>query len=116
MAVRHRCAPASVSSSSTFGPCTSGPNAQRPLTAKASHPYLDTRNSFISLLVCVILMTPFSMSSPRPVSRGSATMVSLLRLLGVSAKHCSEEVSTMVSQNVTTGSATLTSTSAARVA
>lgn len=39
-------------------------------------------------------------------------MVSLLRLLGVSAKHRSEDVSTTVSQKATTGSATFTSTSA----
>ena len=45
-------------------------------------------------------------------SSGSAIMVSLLRLLGVSAKHLSDEVSTTVSQKATTGSATLTSTSA----
>ena len=40
------------------------------------------------------------------------SMVSLLRLFGVSAKHLSEDVSTTVSQKATTGSATLTSTSA----
>ena len=45
-------------------------------------------------------------------SSGSAIMVSLLRLLGVSAKHLSEDVSTTVSQKATTGSATFTSTSA----
>lgn len=33
-------------------------------------------------------------------------MVSLFRLLGVSAKHLSEDVSTTVSQKETTGSAT----------
>lgn len=38
-------------------------------------------------------------------------MVSLFFLLGDSAKHLSEDVSTTVSQNETTGSATLTSTS-----
>ena len=39
-------------------------------------------------------------------------MVTLLRLFGVSAKHLREDVSTTVSQKDTTGSATLTSTSA----
>lgn len=39
-------------------------------------------------------------------------MVTLFRLLGVSAKHLREEVSTTVSQKDTTGSATFTSTSA----
>ena len=38
-------------------------------------------------------------------------MVTLLRLLGVSAKHFKLLVSTTVSQKDTTGSATLTSTS-----
>ncbi len=42
---------------------------------------------------------------------GSTIMVSLLRLLGVSAKHLRLLVSTTVSQKDTTGSATLTSTS-----
>jgi hypothetical protein len=42
---------------------------------------------------------------------GSTIIVSLLRLLGVSAKHLRLEVSTTVSQKETTGSATLTSTS-----
>jgi hypothetical protein len=51
------------------------------------------------------------MSSARPRSSGSATMVSLLRLLGVSAKHFSWLVSTTVSQKDTTGSATFTSIS-----
>ena len=46
------------------------------------------------------------------VSRGSAIMVTLFRLLGVSAKHLREDVSTTVSQKETTGSATFTSTSA----
>jgi hypothetical protein len=43
---------------------------------------------------------------------GPHTMVSLLRLLALSAKHLRLDVSTTVSQNDTTGSATLTSTSA----
>lgn len=51
------------------------------------------------------------MSSARPRSSGSATIVSLLRLLGVSAKHLSWLVSTTVSQKDTTGSATFTSIS-----
>ena len=46
------------------------------------------------------------------LSSGSASMVSLLRLLGVSAKQRSEDVSTTVSQKAVTGSATFTSTSA----
>ncbi len=45
------------------------------------------------------------------LSRGSATMVSLFFLLGVSAKQRRDEDSTTVSQKATTGSATLTSTS-----
>ncbi len=51
------------------------------------------------------------MSSARPRSRGSATIVSLFRLLGVSAKHFSWLVSTTVSAKLTTGSATFTSIS-----
>ncbi|MPC12705.1 NudC domain-containing protein 2 [Portunus trituberculatus] len=58
-----------------------------------------------------ICTTSPSMSSARPRSRGSAIMVTLLRLLGVSAKHLREEVSTTVSQKLTTGSATLMSIS-----
>ena len=46
------------------------------------------------------------------LSSGSATIVILFFLLGVSAKHLSEDVSTTVSQKDTTGSATLTSMSA----
>ena len=38
-------------------------------------------------------------------------MVSLFRLLGVSEKHFREDVSTTVSQKLTTGSATFTSIS-----
>ena len=48
----------------------------------------------------------------RTLSRGSAIIVILFFLFGVSAKHLSEEVSTTVSQKDTTGSATLTSMSA----
>ena len=51
------------------------------------------------------------MSSAMPVSSGSASMVSLLRWLGVSAKHLRLDVSTTVSQKDTTGSATFTSIS-----
>mmetsp|Transcript_4272 Transcript_4272/g.8861 ORF Transcript_4272/g.8861 Transcript_4272/m.8861 type:complete len:204 (-) Transcript_4272:237-848(-) len=51
------------------------------------------------------------MSSARPSSSGSAIMVSLLRLFGVSAKHLRALVSTTVSQNAVTGSAVLTSMS-----
>ena len=78
----------------------------------------------------VTCTTSFSISSARPFSRGSAIMVSLFLqgqrsswecrertnpgkstnfLFGVSAKHFSEDVSTTVSQNATTGSATLIS-------
>lgn len=53
-----------------------------------------------------ILTTPPSMSSAKPFSKGSLIMVILLRLLGVSAKHLRDEVSTTVSQNDTTGSDT----------
>ena len=51
------------------------------------------------------------MSFASPLSRGSAIMVSLFFLFGVSAKHFRLDVSTTVSQKVTTGSATFTSTS-----
>jgi len=54
---------------------------------------------------------PFSMSAANPLSSGSAIMVILFFLFGVSAKHFRLDVSTTVSQKVTTGSATLTSTS-----
>lgn len=50
---------------------------------------------------------PDSMSSAKPRSKGSAIIVNLLRRLGVSAKHFKEDVSTTVSQNETTGSATV---------
>jgi hypothetical protein len=43
-------------------------------------------------------------------SKQYLTMVILFLLLGVSAKHFIEEVSTTVSQNVTTGSATCVQT------
>ena len=46
------------------------------------------------------------MSSANPFSRGSAIIVILFFLFGVSAKHFSDEVSTTVSQKDTTGSAT----------
>ena len=42
----------------------------------------------------------------RTESSGEAIMVSLFFLLGVSAKHFREDVSTTVSQNIATGSAT----------
>ena len=51
----------------------------------------------------------FSISSARPFSRGSDIIVILFLLFGVSAKHFKEDVSTTVSQNETTGSATLIS-------
>jgi hypothetical protein len=47
-----------------------------------------------------------SMSSARPLSNGSAIMVILFFLLGVSAKHLRDDVSTTVSQSATEGSAT----------
>lgn len=49
------------------------------------------------------------MSSASPFSSGSAIIVILFFLLGVSAKHLSDDVSTTVSQNATTGSATFIS-------
>ena len=55
---------------------------------------------------------PRSMPSARPRPSGSAIIVSRFFLLGVAAKHCTEEVSTSVSQKVVTGSLTLTSTPA----
>ena len=55
--------------------------------------------------------TSFSMSSERPFSIGSAIIVILFFLFGVSAKHFKLEVSTTVSQKETTGSATLMSIS-----
>lgn len=51
----------------------------------------------------------FSISSARPFSKGSAIIVILLRLFGVSAKHFNDDVSTTVSQKATTGSATFIS-------
>uniref|UniRef100_A0A2M3ZW88 Putative secreted peptide n=1 Tax=Anopheles braziliensis TaxID=58242 RepID=A0A2M3ZW88_9DIPT len=51
------------------------------------------------------------MSSASPFSSGSAIIVILFFLFGVSAKHLSEDVSTTLSQNATTGSATLMSIS-----
>lgn len=59
------------------------------------------------------LIFPLSMSSASPLSRGSAIIVILFFLLGVSAKHFRLLVSTTVSQKATTGSATFTSISAA---
>jgi len=56
-----------------------------------------------------ICTTSFSMSSASPFSSGSAIIVILFFLLGVSAKHLSDDVSTTVSQNATTGSATFIS-------
>ena len=73
----------------------------------------------------VIWTTSFSMSSANPFSKGSAIIVSLFLykyqklinehdnrsylLFGVIAKHFKDDVSTTVSQNATTGSATLIS-------
>lgn len=57
----------------------------------------------------LIFTTWFSISSAKPFSRGSAIIVILFRLFGVSAKHFNEDVSTTVSQKTTTGSATLIS-------
>lgn len=68
--------------------------------------YLVWKNSPRRFLSQLTQTAPASMSSARPRSSGSAIIVSLLRLFGVSAKHFSDDVSTTVSQNDTTGSAT----------
>lgn len=118
----------SVSSTRMLGPVESGPNAQMDLAANKSQSYLLWKNSLnfflrfkngkknysitlwkkfkISYLFQLIWTTPFSMSSANPFSSGSAIIVILFFLLGVSAKHFNDEVSTTVSQKDTTGSAT----------
>mmetsp|Transcript_58992 Transcript_58992/g.123212 ORF Transcript_58992/g.123212 Transcript_58992/m.123212 type:complete len:346 (-) Transcript_58992:1482-2519(-) len=100
-----------VSSTSTLGPSESGPKAHTDLAASTSQSYLLWRNDAWRLRSQVRQMLCASMSSARPFSRGSAMRVSLLRRLGVSAKHLREDVSTTVSQRATEGSAVLISMS-----
>mmetsp|Transcript_1109 Transcript_1109/g.3259 ORF Transcript_1109/g.3259 Transcript_1109/m.3259 type:complete len:215 (-) Transcript_1109:1115-1759(-) len=100
---------AKVSSNKAFAPCFSGPKAHTDLPAMTSHSYLSSRYFPILFLGHSMSTTPFSMSSANPLSKGSATIVSLFLLLGVSAKHLIAEVSRTVSVKETTGSATLTS-------
>mmetsp|Transcript_20010 Transcript_20010/g.60456 ORF Transcript_20010/g.60456 Transcript_20010/m.60456 type:complete len:208 (-) Transcript_20010:2063-2686(-) len=101
----------SVSSTRMFAPWRSGPKAQMERAARRSHSYFSWKKAPTFLRGQSMLTAPPSISSARPLSSGSATMVSLLRLLGVSAKHFSWLVSTTVSAKLTTGSATLTSIS-----
>mmetsp|Transcript_4690 Transcript_4690/g.11810 ORF Transcript_4690/g.11810 Transcript_4690/m.11810 type:complete len:276 (-) Transcript_4690:1588-2415(-) len=102
----------SVSSTRTFAPRSSGAKPQTERAASRSQSYLFWKKSPSLLRSQWIETLPASMSSARPFSRGSAIIVSLERWFGVSAKHLSDEVSTTVSQKVTTGSDTLTSISA----
>mmetsp|Transcript_1983 Transcript_1983/g.4026 ORF Transcript_1983/g.4026 Transcript_1983/m.4026 type:complete len:292 (-) Transcript_1983:1689-2564(-) len=101
----------SVSSTSTFGPLLSGPKAHTLLAASTSQSYLLWRKEACRLRSHPIRISPLSMSSASPFSRGSAMRVSLFFLLGVSAKHLSDDVSTTVSQKETEGSAVLISIS-----
>ena len=102
----------SVSSRNTLGPSESGANAQQLRAAMTSQPYDSWKNPATRFLgQSSDTSSPRSMSSARPLSSGSAMIVSLFFLLDVSAKHLRLLVSTTVSQKDTTGSATLTSTS-----
>mmetsp|Transcript_2622 Transcript_2622/g.10944 ORF Transcript_2622/g.10944 Transcript_2622/m.10944 type:complete len:330 (+) Transcript_2622:745-1734(+) len=103
--------PGRVSSSKTFAPNASGPKAHTERAARMSQSYLFWKKSPSRFFGHARSTAPFSMSRAKPLSRGSAIIVSLFFLFGVSAKHLSEDVSTTVSANVTTGSATFTSTS-----
>mmetsp|Transcript_27381 Transcript_27381/g.93457 ORF Transcript_27381/g.93457 Transcript_27381/m.93457 type:complete len:380 (-) Transcript_27381:1445-2584(-) len=103
--------PARVSSMSRFGPCRDGPKAHTLRLAIRSHPYFCWKYCPWRFLGQPASTFPASMSSARPWSNGSAIIVSLLRLFGVSAKHLIELVSDTVSQKLTTGSATFTSMS-----
>ena len=101
-----------VSSINTFGPSESGPNAQTDLAANASQSYFCAKKfakCFFGHSKTTFLL---SISTPKPLSNGSAIIVILFLLFGVSAKHFNADVSTTVSANTTTGSATLTSMSA----
>uniref|UniRef100_A0A6B0UUZ3 Uncharacterized protein n=1 Tax=Ixodes ricinus TaxID=34613 RepID=A0A6B0UUZ3_IXORI len=100
-----------VSSTKMLGPVASGPKAQMERAARRSQSYFVWKNSPRRLRFHVICTTSLSMSSARPFSSGSAIMVILFFLFGVSAKHLREDVSTTVSQKQTTGSATLMSIS-----
>lgn len=127
-----------MSSTRILGPVVSGPKAQMERAAKRSQSYFVWKNSpsrFLQkgkshtllqwktktpALYCKphkstylfqdMWTTSLSISSANPFSKGSAIIVSLFLLLGVSAKHFKEDVSTTVSQKATTGSATLIST------
>mmetsp|Transcript_40337 Transcript_40337/g.95845 ORF Transcript_40337/g.95845 Transcript_40337/m.95845 type:complete len:243 (+) Transcript_40337:982-1710(+) len=101
----------SVSSTSTFGPLASGPKAHTERAASTSQSYLLWRKVAWRLRSHVLRISPRSMSSASPFSNGSAMRVSLFFLLGVSAKHFSDDVSTTVSQKETEGSAVLISIS-----
>ncbi len=99
----------------------SGPNAHTERAASTSQSYLLCRKVACVCVLCVCVcayshfhtshssprthaptcrfrsqvmqISPSSMSSASPFSRGSAMSVSLLRLFAVSAKHLSDEVS-----------------------
>ena len=104
--------PGRVSSSKTLAPpLASGPKAHTERAARMSQSYSLWKKSPSRFFGHARSTAPVSMSRARPLSNGSAIIVSLFRLFGVSAKHLSEDVSTTVSANVTAGSATFTSTS-----
>merc|ERR1719311_624675 len=106
-----------VSSSKTFEQpapdcveTVSGPKAHIDLAANKSQSYFARKWAPTCFFVQSARTSPRSKSSATPSSNGSAIIVSLFRLFGVSEKHFNEDVSTTVSQNATTGSATLIST------
>ena len=101
-----------VSSTKMLGPISSGPNAQILRADNLSQSYFSSKNFATARLPSLILTTPDSISSAIPSSSGSATMVILLRPLGVLAKHMIADCSETVSQKRVTGSDTLISISA----
>eukprot|EP00890_Picochlorum_soloecismus_P006733 jgi/Picsp_1/885/NSC_04373-R1_---NA--- len=100
---------ASVSSRKTFGPKASGPKAHT--DPANTFEQVDEPNRTEEIISDINEILPCSRFSASPWSKGSAIIVNLFFLLGVSAKHFKLLVSITVSQNDTTGSATLTSTS-----
>merc|ERR1711957_420199 len=100
--------PGRVSSSRMLVPWVGeSPKAQTDRAESRSQSYLDWKYRPTFLLSQVFsLILPDSNCSERPSSSGSAIMVNLFRLLAVSAKHLIPLVSTTVSRNATTGSAT----------
>jgi hypothetical protein len=82
-----------------------------PTTARISQLYMVCRNWLILWHSHAGEATPVSIFSASPRSSGSEIIVSLFFLLSISANHYKLLVSTTVSENAMTGSATLTSTS-----